>query len=145
MRGVIVFGALLLGTGCVPTGSAFGDCRDDLDCPAGSQCTRTRECVSGTLIDARVTWTIGGAAVSPQEDAACAGIDHLEVSFAEEGLGDITYTPVPCNLGLIVYDKMPPRLDRVSVAAFDGRGALVAVDGASLSPGENLIALDLTP
>lgn len=144
MLGAAMLAAAML-AGCIPTGSTFGDCRDDFDCPSDAQCTRTRECVSGTLIDARITWTIGGAPVNPQSDAACAGIDHLDVSFAQEGLGDITYSPVPCNLGFIVYDKMPPRLDRVSIAAFDSRGALVDADSAALSPGENLITLDLSP
>jgi hypothetical protein len=136
--------ATLVG-GCFPGGGAFSECREDYDCPSDQQCTRTRECVGGTLIEARLTWTIGGVAVTPQDAAACAGIDHLEISFGESGLGDVTYSPVPCSLGFSVYDKMPPRLDRVSLVGLDSRGALVGADSAPLSPGENLITLDVSP
>jgi len=128
--------------------STFGnDCRQDVDCSAGQTCARTHECISGTLVSARIAWTVNGQAVSPASAEACtaANIDHLEVSFADGNLGDVTYSPVECKLGQILFDKMPPRYYRVTVSAFTTSGGPYAADGSSLSPGENIVDLDLSP
>ncbi len=127
--------------------ATFGDCRRDSDCADGQTCTRTHECVSGTLVTARISWTVNGQAVSPAAYEACttAGIDHLEVSFADGNFGDVTYSPVECKLGQILFDKMPPRFYRVTVSAFLSSGAAYAADGGALSPGENVVDLDLSP
>lgn len=127
--------------------STFGDCRQDADCASGQTCARTHECVSGTLVTARISWTVNGQAVTPTSYDACtaASIDHLEVSFADPNFGDVTYSPVECKLGQILFDKMPPRFYRVTVSAFLGDGLPYAADGSSLSPGENVIDLDLSP
>jgi hypothetical protein len=132
-------------TGCFPVAGEGGECVVDQDCGSGFSCTRTRECVDGTLIDARVRWTIAAAAAS---DASCAGagIDHLSIAFADTATDDrTTYSPVPCPLGMATYDKMPPRFDTVSINAHDSSDSVLdsAVDG--LQPGENLIDFDLMP
>ena len=135
----------LLGlTGCFPL--AGGDeCTVDEDCGSGVSCTRTHECVDGTLIDARVRWTIDGATAS-ETRCTSAGIDHLSIGFADTANDDrTTYSPVPCALGLATYDKMPPRFDTVSINAHDADDLVLdsAVDG--LQPGENIIDFDLMP
>ncbi len=134
--------------GCMPSsGQTFGDCRQDADCGADQTCARTSECVSGTLVSARISWTVDGQAVSPASADACtsASIDHLEVSFADDNFGDVTYSPVECKLGQILFDKMPPRFHRVTVSAFLATGIPYAADGSSLSRGENVVNLDLSP
>ena len=131
--------ALLALSGCFPVGA---ECDVDSDCAAGA-CTRTHECVDGTLIDARVHWTIAGAAAG---ESTCAGIDHMSIAFADSETDDRTsYSPVPCALGMATYDKMPPRFDTVAINAHAADDRVLASATAGLLPGVNDIELDLTP
>jgi len=126
--------------GCFPSGS---QCEVDSDCGGSFQCTRTHECVDGTLIDARLTWTIGGVTA---DATSCAGVDHMEITFTDTATNDgTTYSPVPCALGLATYDKMPPRFDNVSLGAHDASDRILDSATRSLQPGINQLAFDLTP
>ncbi len=125
--------------GCFPVAN---ECDVDSDCETGS-CTRTHECVDGTLVDARLRWTIAGA---PASETSCAGIDHLSIAFAEAGTGDRrSYSPVPCALGMATYDKMPPRYDTVAINAHADDDRVLASATAGLQPGVNMLELDLIP
>lgn len=147
MRGVATAIGLLvaMSAGCAPSGGAFAECRDDGDCGAGAQCTRTRECIAGTLVAVRINWTIDGQTVTTAAPGPCAGgaIDHLSVSFSENGFGEVNYTPVSCAVGQIYFDKMPPRFDRVALSATDRNGNLVDADSTAVAPGENIVDFDL--
>jgi len=139
MRALVLALPLALAGGCFPVGDA---CDVDSDCATGS-CTRTHECVDGTLIDARVRWTIAGA---PASEASCAGIDHMSIAFVDTATDDRTnYSPVPCALGMATYDKMPPRFDTVAINAHAADDRVLASATATLQPGVNMIDFDLVP
>lgn len=138
MRALLLILAMAI-AGCFPVGDA---CDVDSDCETGS-CTRTHECIEGTLIDARIRWTIAGA---PASETSCAGIDHLSIAFAETATGDRrSYSPVPCALGMATYDKMPPRYDTVAINAHAADDRVLASATAGLQPGVNMLELDLIP
>jgi hypothetical protein len=131
--------ALLALSGCFPAGA---ECDVDSDCTAGA-CTRTHECIEGTLVDARVHWTLAG---EPASETTCAGIDHMSIAFADSETDDRTsYSPVPCELGMATYDKMPPRFDTVAINAHAADDRVLASATAGLLPGLNQVDFDLAP
>lgn len=136
----------VLASACFTAGDA-GECNVDQHCGDGFSCTRTAECVStDTLSSTRLSWTINGVAPSPDDASACTGIADLEVVF-DDSLNGIstTYEPVPCPIGQVYYDKMPPRFDRVILVAKDNAGRRLARESAIIRTGENVVALDLRP
>ena len=138
--------ALLLAAqpGCL-TGS--GPCATDGDCGGGDECTRTGECVaSGTALRVVVRWTVGGEAPSPSRPEACAALGELEVVLHDPGGEPEDYRPVPCALGQVVYDKMPPRFESVEVLAYSASGRVVDSAEEPLEPtGESSVQVDLEP
>lgn len=130
-----------------PGDGLSGECVRDSQC-GGQVCTRTGECVAeSNIIDVTVNWTINGAAVSPTSDAPCSTIDDLSVTFVDYSGGrqNIEYSPVPCNLGRITYDKMPGRLDAVRLTAWDFSGYALDEVERSLQLGINSVDVDLRP
>lgn len=122
-------------------------CSTDADCAADGECTRTGECVpDGAALRVVVRWTVNGQAPAPGQPEVCAGIGELEVRFLDPGEEAETYRPVPCSLGQVVYDKMPPRFESVEVLAHDADGREVDSVEVPLSPsGETTVDVDLVP
>ncbi len=130
--------ALVATSGCFSGGSA--ECAGDGDCSGDGVCARTGECVAADqAIEIVVEWTVGGAA--PTADL-CAPASELEVVFYDGQEEATSYAPVPCTLGRTTYDKMPPRLDRVELFAYDDRGAVIDSDSAAID-GPTTVAIDL--
>jgi hypothetical protein len=130
--------AALAASGCLSGGSA--ECASDGECAGGDVCARTGECVpAGGAIEVVVEWTVGGAA--PDADR-CAPVAELEVVFYDGREEATSYAPVPCTLGRTTYDKMPPRLDRVELFAYDDRGAVLDSDSAAID-GTTTVSVDL--
>ena len=136
--------------GCFQTSSGPGgsdgvECVTDDHCP--EVCTHTGECVAeSNVVDVRIEWTVNGDSVSPTSDAACAGVNMLSVRFVDRRVSpDIVYRPVPCNLGLITYNKMPGRLDSVELSAWDDRDRELARVTSPLTIGDNRIEMNLQP
>jgi hypothetical protein len=147
LRAVVIAGSVVALSGCLSADSSVATCRIDDHCAADESCTRTGECAAGSLIEARIAWTVGGRQVSADAPEACeqAGIASLSVSFADSGADDTTYQPISCPQGAIVFDRMPPRFDRLLLLAVDDRGDVIARASAPLAQGVNEIALDLAP
>ncbi len=123
---VSALGILLL-AGCF-TGPEFTEnsCSRDEDCP--ELCSRIGECLKAEdAISIRANWTIGGLAPSPNAPAPCGGIDAFEVSLESSGERDllVAYYPVPCDLGQVLYDKMPDRLERMRMSAVHADGTIL--------------------
>lgn len=116
---------MLAAGGCLPVASELGgDCMVDADCGSG-QCTRTGECVArGTALAVRVVWTLDGAA--PTSESCLANeIAEMSLTFIDRETQDgPTYQPIPCQLGRILYDVMPPRFDYVSLSALQEDGSI---------------------
>jgi hypothetical protein len=137
-------------SGCFPTTAPSGGaCTVDGDCPDGQECTRVEECVeSGTSLRVVLSWTVAGVAPTPEAPEPCAPFSELEVRFHDPNVDDedVSFRPVPCDLGRTVYDKMPPRLTSVEVIAYDEQGRDVDSESASLQPsGESDVTVDLQP
>lgn len=110
-------------------------CRSDSDC-GGQVCTRVGECASqADLVTILTKWTINGAAPTPDQPAACSGIDSLEVSYLQSGSPIAGFAPVPCDIGVFRVDKMPRWLDGVEVTARDAQQHIIARGDAAL-PGD---------
>lgn len=134
--------AVLLAAGCLQASDVGLPCRFDADCEG--ECARGDVCIeagSGRAVTLR--WTVVGSAPSPVEPEACAGIAALDISFRGGG-DELTYYPVPCELGQSHFDVLPPWLDRAVVTAFDAGGVAVDQRWASLGDAAE-IAVDLAP
>lgn len=123
------------------------ECTDDADCADDGECTRTGECVAdGAALRVVVRWTVGGAAPTPSQPEPCAPLSELEVRFHDPGAEPEQYRPVPCPLGQVIYDKMPPRFESVELVAYDGSGDEVDSAEEPLEPrGETAVDVDLSP
>jgi hypothetical protein len=110
-------------------------------------CARTGECVAeSNIVDIRIDWTVNGQTVTPTSDAACRDIDKLSVTFVDLRTDpDVSYYPVPCNLGRITYDKMPGRFDRVELTAWDDRDRELDRQSSPILLGDNNIEMNLQP
>lgn len=143
MRLALAFALCVVAGGCFTGGDRDeGDCVRDADCDG--ECTRTNECVeAGTSIRVEVAWTIAGA---PASDDSCAPFAELEILFYQDEVEVTNYVPIPCRIGRSTYDKMPPRLDRVELVAYDESGRTVDSQSAALEPtGTTTVAFDLQP
>ena len=137
---------VLLATGCFyGTASDPAECKTDEQC--AGVCTRTGECVAeSNIVDIRISWTVNNTVVSPASDAACRDVNMLSVHFVDFRTDpDVVYRPVPCNLGLITYDKMPGRFDRVELTAWDTSGRELDRASSPIVAGDNNIEMNLQP
>lgn len=142
--------ALLVASWVAAPGCLLGArdrCMTDGDCAGGEECTRTAECVTeGTALRVVLRWTVAGEAPTPAAPAPCDGIEELEVVFRGAEAEPERYRPVPCELGQAVYDKMPPRFDRIEVIAYDAAGGPLDSRVEALEPrGESDVLVDLAP
>ena len=128
--------------GCFSRGQEVDECQTDADCDG--ECSRINECVeAGTAIRVELAWTVAGA---PATDETCAPFEALEVFFYDGEREASSYAPIPCNLARTTYDKMPPRLDRIDLAAYGSGGAILDSHTASLEPtGTTTVTFDLQP
>lgn len=128
-------------SGCLPP-LVGAPCTSDADC-SGGECTRTNECTD-SAISVRISWTFFD--VQPSEQV-CAdrGISGLRVTFEDSANFDsLSYEPVSCAQGQILFDSMPRRFDSVEVSVRNGSRVL---DRArrSLQNTENTIEIDFQP
>ena len=121
------------------------ECLGDDECEGA--CTRTQECALGTLVDVTVTWRIHGLTPTPDNPGACLGVDHLALTFEDSNdyAGGVMYEPIPCELGITTYDKMPPRFDSIGLSAQSSSGRILDSAQQRLQPGENIIEFSLFP
>jgi hypothetical protein len=134
----------------VPSACLAGEgepCARDADCSADGECTRTGECVAdGAALRVAVRWTVAGQAPTPAAPQPCAPLGELEVAFHDPGGDTASYRPVPCDLGQVTYDKMPPRFDSVEVLAYDRSGDTVdSVEQPLADSGQTSLLWDLSP
>ncbi|ACY16209.1 hypothetical protein [Haliangium ochraceum] len=129
--------ALALGALGACLGTGGGRCIDDADCSSGA-CARTGEC-SPQLSSVRIRWTVAG---QPADDESCAAHPWLYLSFADPRLGDeLRYQPIRCSLGQIYYDRLPERMDLVTLGKDGGRFG--DTYQATIRPPENELDFDL--
>ena len=130
--------ALVLASGCLPLRD---ECGQDSDCGQGA-CTRTGECVaSGDLVSARIFWTLNG---QPPDQATCASVDELSVSFLDDQTENNTsFRPITCTLGQILFDRMAGRFDRIRLSAHGRRGEILDSAIGSLDAAVNEFSFDL--
>ena len=142
MKNALALALCLAAAGCFSRGES-DECQTDADCADGDECTRVGECVAaGSAIRVELSWTIAGAAPSAE---ACVAFDSLEVVFYEGELEASSYAPIPCDLARSTYDKMPARLDRVELIAYQA-GGIADSQTASLEPtGTTTVTFDLQP
>ena len=76
----------------------------------------------------RVLWKIDGIAPEVADPAACEGIADLEVAFQSGEWPDenMTFSPVPCELGAFRSPLLPGTIDSVRLTAFSERGRVIA-------------------
>ncbi|MCG8423869.1 MAG: hypothetical protein MJE77_38725 [Proteobacteria bacterium] len=142
MRAIILLAIVLVVTSaCLPRDP---DCSVDSECATGRECTRNGECVlAGTLISVRITWTVHG---QPPDEALCAPVGEFAVKFVDTDTREnLVYRPVPCTLGLINFDRMPPRFDKVELIAYSARDRVLDRASSPLSSPADEVDFDLTP
>lgn len=114
--------AVAASAGCFETSNT---CQRDFDCNGGSVCANTRECAAASDVHrVAVRWSVRG---NPAGVDTCAGIANLELDIFDDVSGATSgYAPVPCQLGMFTFDKLPLAFNRVTLTAY-------AVSGGSES------------
>lgn len=119
---------LTAASGCVGTYPAeYGPCEVDPDCGSAFECTRMHECTPvGTSLAVRVVWTIDGEAPTP-ELCMVHEITEMSLTFIDREEDNAPkYSPIPCPLGRIFFDRVSPRFDQVSLYAHQSDGSIRA-------------------
>jgi hypothetical protein len=139
VRLVAALALALVGSGCFSGSSR--ECARDSDC-VDAICARTGECIAAYSASAVVLeWTVGGA---PPTEESCAPATDLETIFYDGEEEATSYAPIPCPLGRSTYDKMPPRIDRIELYAYDDDGAVLDSGSAAVEPsGTTTVTIDL--
>jgi hypothetical protein len=123
MRPVVIASmlALVLALVLAACSDPGGACTEDRDCGGDLVCARSGECLSPSQVrSARVTWTVRG---QPASDATCSGMPSLYLLFyAGTTVDSFGYSPVPCNAGLFVVDKIARRFTSAELGVLDGVG-----------------------
>jgi hypothetical protein len=136
MRGLLVvllgvLFAMLLGAGIgctITSGSSADDdvvdpfpfpgshdgCRSDTACGRGNVCTRNGACLPSSQVRAvHVTWLVKG---QPADATTCSAQPDLSITIKPHDGGDqVSYAPVPCEVGKFTVDKLPTTFDRVQL------------------------------
>jgi len=147
VRSIALAPALVTALGLAACGNGPGapgaSCVTDADC-GGDVCTRTHECVPADQVrSVMLRWTIQGAAASAN---ACttAGIDHLELSYIDDyDVDKLTYSPVPCDEGQFLIDKLASRYDAAEITAIASGGRVWADVFTQLDGNPVDVTLDL--
>lgn len=129
---------VLLGA-CLPPGgggpSGGGACFVDQECITGEICARDDQCWPASEVrEVRTTWTLRG---QPANATTCARSPDLHIIFDGNVRDDLGFSPVPCEIGQFVVDKLPRPFTRVELGVDDGAWR-VATIGAS-----GTVAIDL--
>lgn len=142
MKTALALAVSLAAGGCFSGGDEVELCQTDADCDG--ECSRINECVeAGSAIRVELSWTVAGAAPSEEN---CAPFEALEVFFYDGEDEASSYAPIPCTLARSTYDKMPPRLDRIDLAAYGSGGVIVDSQNALLEPtGTTTVTFHLQP
>jgi hypothetical protein len=131
VRLVAALALVLVGSGCFAGSSR--ECARDSDC-VDAVCARTGECIDAdSAIAVVLEWTVGGA--------PAADLETILYDGEEEAT---RYAPIPCPLGRSTYDKMPSRIDRIELFAYDDGGAVIDSGSAAVEPsGTTTVTIDL--
>jgi hypothetical protein len=142
VKSVLALALCLASGACSSGGEEVDACETDADCDG--ECSRINECVeAGSAIRVELAWTVAG---EPPSDESCAPFEALEVFFYDGGREATSYAPIPCTLSRSTYDKMPPRLDRIDLAAYGSGGVILDSQSAELEPtGTTTVTFDLQP
>lgn len=123
---------LLLGAGCPLAADDGGGCELDTEC-TGGVCARDRSCRPASDVRAvTVQWTVNG---EPASEVTCQPSPRLYLQFLGRSAGEeLTYTPVPCELGQFLIDKLPLEYGLVEIGPQgSGRAQLVNIrDNAAI-------------
>jgi len=112
-------------------GPTAGECFVDEECRTSEVCARDDSCWPEAEVHrVMTTWTVRG---QPASDTACARTKELFIRF--ESLDDhVGFSPVPCNIGQFVVDKLPRPFTRVKLGIYkDGpwRATSIASSGSA--------------
>ncbi len=136
---MLVLGLAL--TGCFEPVEG-GSCRDDRDCP-DAVCSNVGECASATY-RLRVAWTLRGAEANLP--GACDGVGELEIVVSDPSTAsDHSVRPVPCGIGSVLFDKMPPGYDVVALTAYGADGRYLTSGGGTADDATGQVRIDLRP
>ena len=121
---VLVACAALL-PACLPQPTA--ECGSDVQC-GDDVCARTGECLARPSVrEVTVRWTVNGAAA----DAASCTTSDLYIQFDGAEYGDtLRFSPVPCQAGSYVVDRLPKRYVKVELGVVGGTGEVSPIDSA---------------
>ncbi len=104
--------------GCFETGN---QCQRDFDCRGGDVCANTHECLGASEVyRVAVRWTVRG---NPASATTCAGITSLEITVVDDASSTTSsYAPVPCEIGIFTFDKLPVGFNRLTLTAYGSDG-----------------------
>jgi hypothetical protein len=130
--------------GCVPGDGGGGFCRNDLDCGSEDVCDNFGQCAwPGSVRLVSIRWTVWG---QPPDEASCAPIDELRVTFEDWDSGNsTTFAPVLCTQGLITFTRVPLGFDGVNITAHDLMARVIDNARLPLQRSETRLEIDLTP
>jgi hypothetical protein len=98
--------------------SGGGECFVDQECVTGEVCGRDDVCWPASEVRlVRTTWTLRG---QPANDTTCAGFPDLHIVFDGNVSDDLGFSPVPCETGQFVVDKLPRPFTRVELGVDGG-------------------------
>jgi hypothetical protein len=97
-------------------------------CGAGSYYPEQR---SGKIV---IAWTVNGL---PASTDACAGVDHMDMTFQDSSGAQLTVSPIPCTLTRFRYENLPLGNAALRIRAYRGSG-----DSCPL--GEGIVRLRVT-
>lgn len=110
--------ALVMLAGCPHSGTP--ECITDFDC-APDVCARDKACHPAAEVrEVKAVWTLQGQKAS---DATCAGTPDFYIRFRTTSKADsIGFSPVPCNNGQFLMDKLPLTFIKVELGIDNGDG-----------------------
>lgn len=82
-------------------------------CGAGSYYPEQRP---GVIV---IAWTVNGLPASPD---ACAGVDHMDMTFQDSSGALVTVSPIPCTLDRFRYENLPLGSAALRIRAYRGGG-----------------------
>ena len=132
--GVMLLGELMLLGGCPQPGGPGGGnaCFVDEECVQGEVCARDEICwPQGEVRFVKATWTVNGMAASK---TTCASHPDLYIRFDGNVPDDLSFAPVPCEIGQFIVDRLPQPYTTVELRLnkrTPGRITAIGADGTA--------------